>query len=95
MTCSRKAMNAVRTGTGNDVRPISSKETEETAGDPSDRNVVSVRSRRLLVDDDSLFPASASHIALMRPVELVVKYLAGNATAGRAFRVGRSLCRQW
>ena len=35
--------------------------------------------RRPLVDEDSIFPPVSKHIALMRPVELVVKYLEGEA----------------
>jgi hypothetical protein len=33
--------------------------------------------RRMLVAEDSLFPTNASHIAVMRPVELVVRYFEG------------------
>lgn len=33
--------------------------------------------RRILVAEDSLFPRNASHIAVMRPVELVVRYFEG------------------
>lgn len=33
--------------------------------------------RRMLVAEDSLFPQNASHIAVMRPVELVVRYFEG------------------
>ena len=71
-----KAMRAVRTGTGNDVRPISSKRPKKRLGTLAIETGLRTP-RRELVGEASLFPASSSHIALMRPVELVVKYLEG------------------
>ena len=35
--------------------------------------------RRPIVGEDSLFPSASHHIALMRPIELVVKYMEGAA----------------
>ena len=72
-----KAMRAVRAGTGNDVRPISSKRPRKRLGTLAIERGFRTP-RRPLVEKDSLFPDSSSHIALMRPVELVVKYLEGN-----------------
>ena len=72
-----KAMRAVRTGTGNEVRPISSQRPEKRLGTLAIERGLHTP-RRPLVRDGSLFPASSGHIALMRPVELVVKYLEGH-----------------
>lgn len=73
-----KAMRAVRAGTGNDVRPISSQRPAKLLGtlaiEPGMRTP-----RRPVVGEDSLFPSASHHIALMRPIELVVKYLEGTA----------------
>ena len=71
-----KAMRAVRSGTGNDVRPISSQRPKRHLGTLAIETGLRTP-RRELVAGASLFPASSSHIALMRPVELVVKYLEG------------------
>ena len=72
-----KAMRAVRTGSGNDVRPISSLRPKKQLGTLAMERGLRTP-RRPLVGEGSLFPASSSHIALMRPVELVVKYLEGH-----------------
>lgn len=72
-----KAMRAVRTGKGNDVRPIRSLRPKKRLGTLAMETGLRAP-RRPLVGERSLFPDSASHIALMRPVELVVKYLEGN-----------------
>lgn len=73
-----KAMRAVRNGAGNDVRPISSQRPKKALGTLAlERGLRTPR--RPLVEDGSLFPASSRHIALMRPVELVVKYLEGTS----------------
>ena len=71
-----KAMRAVRIGTGNDVRPISSKRPRKRLGTLAIETGL-LTPRRKLVGEASLFPATSRHIALMRPVELVVKYLEG------------------
>ena len=73
-----KAMRAVRTGAGNDVRRISSQRPAKILGALAIERGLRT-ARRPLVEEGSLFPASARHIALMRPVELVVKYLEGAA----------------
>ena len=73
-----KAMRAVRAGTGNDVRPISSKRPRKRLGTLAIEWGFRTPRRPLVEEESSLFPASSSHIALMRPVELVVKYLEGN-----------------
>ena len=71
-----KAMRAIRSGEGNDVRPIASKRPAKRLGTVAiERGLCT--SRRPLVSDGSLVPATARHIALMRPIELVVKYLEG------------------
>lgn len=73
-----KAMRAARTGKGNDVEAI-------VCGRPRKALGILARERGLcgprrpLVDGGSLFPHPSRHIALMRPVELVVKYLEGTA----------------
>ena len=72
-----KAMRAARAGTGNDVRPISSLRPKKRLGTLAMEQGLRTP-RRPLVGEGSLFPASSSHIALMRPVELVVKYLEGH-----------------
>lgn len=71
-----KAMRAIRAGTGNDVRPISSQRPRKRLGTLAMEKGLRAPRRRL-VGEDTLFPASSHHIALMRPVELVVKYLEG------------------
>ena len=71
-----KAMQAARRGTGNDVRPISSRRPKQRLGTLAIERGLRVP-RRKLVEPDSLFPDPVNHIALMRPVELVVKYIEG------------------
>lgn len=73
-----KAMQAVRKRTGSDVRLIESQRPAKFLGMLAIEK--GLRSpRRPLVDRDSVVPGIAHHIALMRPVELVVKYLVGSA----------------
>ena len=82
-----KAMRAVRRGEGNDVREISSKKPAKVLGTLAiERGLRSPR--RPLVRDGSLFPPAARHIALMRPVELVVKYLEGTPLADESLEWG-------
>ena len=71
-----KAMRAVRSGTGNDVRPISSKRPRKRLGTLAIEEGQRTRRHRL-AGEGTLIPDSSRHIALMRPVELVVKYLEG------------------
>ena len=71
-----KAMRAIRNGTGNDLRPIRSLKPSKLLGSLGMEK--GLRAPRIpLVSDGSLFPPTAHHIALMRPIELVVKYLEG------------------
>lgn len=74
-----KAMRAVRSGMGNDVRPISSQKPRKRLGTLALEKGLRTSRRPLVGEDNSLFPSSSSHIALMRPVELVVKYLLGES----------------
>jgi hypothetical protein len=72
-----KAMKAARTGAGNELHSIVSQRPSRLLGNLAlERGIRS--QRRSIVKEESLFPATAHHVALMRPVELVVKYLAGN-----------------
>lgn len=72
-----KAMRAVRAGEGNDVRRVASQKPKKRLGTLAMERGLRAP-RRPLVEEESLFPDSCSHIALMRPVELVVKYLKGH-----------------
>lgn len=73
-----KAMRAVRSGCGNDVRRIESQRPAQLLGTLAIEK--GLRSpRRKLVGDRSVVPPVINHIALMRPVELVVKYLEGSS----------------
>lgn len=73
-----RAMRSVRAGMGNGARLISS-------GRPAkDLGLLAIEkglrtSRHPFVHSDRLIPEDSKHIALMRPVELVVKYLEGKA----------------
>lgn len=71
-----KALRAIRTGTGNDVRPVSSKRPKKRLGTLAMEKGQRTP-RRPLVGEGTLVPDVSRHIALMRPVELVVKYLEG------------------
>ncbi|MCT0213280.1 hypothetical protein KQ307_07210 [Synechococcus sp. CS-1326] len=72
-----KAMRAARGRSGNDVRPIEALRPAKFLGTLAiERGLRSPR--RPLVEPNSVVPPVIHHIALMRPVELVVKYLAGS-----------------
>ena len=71
-----KAIRAARSGAGNDVRMIASRRPIKRLGSLAIEKGLRTP-RQHLVDRDSLFPDACHHIALMRPVELVVKYLDG------------------
>jgi hypothetical protein len=72
-----KAMRAARSRAGNDVRRIESQRPEKYLGTLAlEKGLKSPR--RHLVATDRLVPDQLHHIALMRPVELVVKYLEGS-----------------
>lgn len=73
-----KAMRAVRTGNGSDIRAIASERPIKRLGQLAIEKGLRAP-RRPLVEEDSLFPTASHHIALMRPVELIVKYMKGNA----------------
>ena len=80
-----KAMRALRTGTGNDVSPVSSQRPVKRLGTLAIEKGLRARRYSLVKEDDSLLPDVSSHIALMRPVELVVKYLRGNPLPNKRF----------
>ena len=73
-----KAMRAARSGVGRNVRTIASMRPVKDLGHLAIQKGLRVPQRHL-VETDSLFPETCHHIALMRPVELVVKYLDGSA----------------
>lgn len=74
-----KAMNAARASVGNDVRRIESQRPQKFLGTLAIEKGLRSPRRHLTADEDvRLVPAQMHHIALMRPVELVVKYLEGN-----------------
>ncbi|EJM85114.1 hypothetical protein PMI34_04365 [Pseudomonas sp. GM74] len=74
-----KAMRAARSGKGNDVRSLSATKSQIKVGTLAIEKGLRTSRRLLVEDEDSLFPTVSQHIALMRPVELVVKYLLGTA----------------
>ncbi len=68
-----KALADARRGEGQDCRSIGTERPRRFLGNLALRR--GGRGRRIpLVPNESLFPHTASHIAVMRPVELVVKY---------------------
>ena len=69
-------MRGIRSGAGNDVRKIRSQRPAQVLGNLAIERGLRAQ-RRPLVGDGSLFKPVAHHIALMRPIELVVKYLEG------------------
>lgn len=71
-----KAMRGVRSGVGNGVRKVRSQRPAKLLGNLAIERGLRGQ-RRPLVGDGSLFKPVAHHIALMRPIELVVKYLEG------------------
>jgi hypothetical protein len=71
-----KAMRAARTGSGADVRPIACQRPIKRLGHVAIEKGLRTP-RRPLVSEGSLFSERSHHIALMRPVELVVRYLKG------------------
>lgn len=74
-----KAMSAARARTGNDVRRIESQRPQKFLGTLAIEKGLRSQRRHLTVDANvRLIPEQMHHIALMRPVELVVKYLEGN-----------------
>jgi len=74
-----KAMNAARARAGNKVRKIESQKPQKFLGTLAIEKGLRSQRRHLTADEDvRLVPGQMHHIALMRPVELVVKYLEGN-----------------
>ena len=73
-----KAMRAARSRTGNDVQPIFAQRPAKLLGTLAMEQGLRA-TRRPIVGEGSLFPSASHHIALMRPIELVVKYLEGTA----------------
>ncbi|WP_018000095.1 hypothetical protein ACNKFW_01825 [Paracoccus sp. TD-10] len=74
-----KAMSAARARKGNDVRRIESQRPQKFLGTLAIEKGLRSPRRHLTADEDvRLVPGQMHHIALMRPVELVVKYLEGN-----------------
>ncbi len=78
LTLFAKAMRAVRSGIGNEVNKIASQRPKRELGTLAIERGLRTR-RRPVVADESLFPEPSRHIALMRPIELVVKYLEGTS----------------
>lgn len=70
-----QAMRTARAGEGSDLRPIASQRPVRHLGNLAIRTGLRATRRRLV--EESLFPPISHHIALMRPVELVVKYMNG------------------
>ena len=71
-----EAMRDARAGDGADVRTIKCGKPRKTLGELAVRKGLRAP-RRPLVEQESLTPDICHHIALMRPVELVVRYLDG------------------
>jgi hypothetical protein len=70
---------AARVRKGNDVRWIESQRPQKFLGTLAIEKGLRSPRRHLTADEDvRLIPGQMHHIALMRPVELVVKYLEGN-----------------
>ena len=71
-----EAMRDARSGTGHDVRDISCDRPAKVLGTLAVKK--GLRNPRLSpVREEGLLPPVCQHIALMRPIELVVKYLEG------------------
>jgi hypothetical protein len=79
-----KAMRAARSGKGNDVRPVVCLRPTQHLGNLAFEKGFRGR-RRPIVTEGSLFPQTAHHVALMRPVELVVCYLEGSPLPDERF----------
>ncbi|AEF43662.1 hypothetical protein SerAS12_0507 [Serratia sp. AS12] len=71
-----KAMRAARTESGNNIIKMLSKKPIKELGILAIEHGLR-NQRRSLLSEYSPFPKTSQHIALMRPVELVVKYLEG------------------
>lgn len=71
------AMDRIRFEGSGDTAMISCQRPARDLGKLAIQKGVKAQRRRL-VDSDSIFPAISSHIAVMRPVELVVRYFQGD-----------------
>lgn len=74
-----KAMRAARAKEGSDVRTVAAQRPARALGTLAFEKGLRTPRRPLVAQDDAVVPQASRHIALMRPVELVVKYLEGNA----------------
>ncbi|MBJ6137486.1 hypothetical protein [Marinobacter litoralis] len=72
-----QAMNKIRSGNDSDVDMISCQRPARDLGKLAIQKGLKAKRRRL-VETGSTFPRIASHIAVMRPVELVVRYVQGD-----------------
>ena len=76
-----------------ELKPISCGKPRKLLGSIAIRNGLRAERRGPAARDDSLIPKQASHIALMRPVELVVRYIEGEPLSDRRFDwVGVFIC---
>jgi hypothetical protein len=74
-----RAMRKARARDGDGVERIFSKKPAKTLGWLSIEKGLRSERRFVGAAEDSMFPRTSRHIALMRPVQLVVKYLEGTA----------------
>lgn len=72
-----EAMDKIRKNT--DVEPIRAQKPQRFLGNFAVSAGMKAMRKRLVKSDLSVIPVNSHHIALMRPVELVVKYLQGEA----------------
>lgn len=70
---------------GNDLRPIRCDRPKKLLGNLVIREGLRAERQGPAARKDSLIPKQSSHIALMRPVELVVKYIEGEPRQDRRF----------
>lgn len=70
---------------GSDLKPIRCDRPKKLLGNIAIKQGLRADRRGAAARSDSLIPKQASHIALMRPVELVVKYLEGEPLPDRRF----------
>ena len=82
-----KAMLAAKNDSGDAVYKIASQRPRKHLGVLALEKGLNTP-RRPLVGEDSIFPLVSKHIALMRPVELVVKYLEGEALPDKRLEWG-------
>lgn len=78
------AISAHRAG-GSDLKPIRCDRPKKLLGNIAIKQGLRAERRGAAARSDSVIPKQASHIALMRPVELVVKYIEGEPLPDRRF----------